>query len=44
MSWTPSTDPVLGDKRRIEQAKEDWKMGRFTPVPGETEFIPLSET
>jgi redox-sensitive bicupin YhaK (pirin superfamily) len=28
---------------RIEQAKADWKAGRFAPVPGETEFIPLPE-
>jgi redox-sensitive bicupin YhaK (pirin superfamily) len=28
---------------RIEQAKADWKQGRFAPVPGETEFIPLPE-
>jgi redox-sensitive bicupin YhaK (pirin superfamily) len=28
----------------IKQAKEDWKTGRFTPVPGETEFIPLPES
>ena len=28
----------------IEQAKEDWKKGRFAPVPDETEFIPLPET
>lgn len=28
---------------RIEQAKSDWKAGRFAPVPGETEFIPLPE-
>jgi redox-sensitive bicupin YhaK (pirin superfamily) len=26
---------------RIEQAKDDWRNGRFDPVPGETEFIPL---
>lgn len=26
---------------RIEQAKTDWREGRFPPVPGETEFIPL---
>ena len=25
----------------IEQAKADWKVGRFAAVPGETEFIPL---
>lgn len=30
-------------KERIEQAKADWKQGRFAPVPGETEFIPLPE-
>ena len=30
-------------KERIEQAKEDWKTGRFAPVPNETEFIPLPE-
>lgn len=29
---------------RIEQAKEDWKSGRFDPVPDETEFIPLPES
>ena len=29
---------------RIEQAKEDWKAGRFAPVPDETEFIPLPES
>ena len=28
---------------RIEQAKDDWKNGRFAKVPGETEFIPLPE-
>ena len=26
---------------RIEQAKADWRAGGFTPVPDETEFIPL---
>ena len=34
---------VSSRRERIEQAKEDWKMGRFTPVPGETESIPLPE-
>ncbi len=34
---------VSSRKERIEQAKEDWKSGRFSPVPGETEFIPLPE-
>jgi Pirin C-terminal cupin domain len=28
---------------RIEQAKRDWKEGRFPKVPGETELIPLPE-
>jgi hypothetical protein len=32
---------VSSRRERIEQAKEDWKMGRFAPVPGDTEFIPL---
>ena len=32
---------VSSSKERIEQAKEDWKAGRFAPVPDETEFIPL---
>jgi redox-sensitive bicupin YhaK (pirin superfamily) len=32
---------VSSRKERIEQAKEDWKTGRFAPVPNETEFIPL---
>jgi len=35
---------VSSRKERIEQAKEDWKTGRFGPVPGETEFIPLPES
>jgi redox-sensitive bicupin YhaK (pirin superfamily) len=35
---------VSSRQERIEQAKEEWKSGRFTPVPGETEFIPLPET
>lgn len=34
---------VSSRKERIEQAKEDWKTGRFAPVPDETEFIPLPE-
>jgi redox-sensitive bicupin YhaK (pirin superfamily) len=34
---------VSSSKERIEQAKEDWKMGRFELVPGETESIPLPE-
>jgi redox-sensitive bicupin YhaK (pirin superfamily) len=34
---------VSSSKERIEQAKADWKAGRFAPVPGEKEFIPLPE-
>ena len=32
---------VSSRRERIEQAKEDWRMGRFAKVPEETEFIPL---
>lgn len=32
---------VSSSKERIEQAKADWQSGRFSPVAGETEFIPL---
>jgi redox-sensitive bicupin YhaK (pirin superfamily) len=35
---------VSSSSERIEQAKEDWKAGRFAPVTEETEFIPLPET
>ena len=35
---------VSSRKARIEQAKRDWKAGRFPKVPGdEVEFIPLPE-
>ncbi|HLL27995.1 MAG TPA: pirin family protein [Xanthobacteraceae bacterium] len=34
---------VSSRKERIEAAKADWKSGRFAPVPGESEFIPLPE-
>jgi redox-sensitive bicupin YhaK (pirin superfamily) len=34
---------VSSSKERIEQAKADWKAGRFAAVPDETEFIPLPE-
>lgn len=30
-------------KARLELAKEVWRNGRFDPVPGETEFIPLPD-
>ena len=32
---------VSSRRERILQAAQDWKAGRFPPVPGETEFIPL---
>ncbi|UCH74818.1 MAG: pirin family protein [Rhodospirillales bacterium] len=32
---------VSSRRERIEQAKEDWRQGRFDPVPGDDEFIPL---
>ncbi|MEX0731264.1 MAG: pirin family protein [Aquisalimonadaceae bacterium] len=35
---------VSSSRERIEQAKADWNEGRFAPVPGETEFIPLPGT
>jgi hypothetical protein len=34
---------VSSRKDRIEQAKADWRAGRFTPVPGESELIPLPD-
>lgn len=34
---------VSSRKDRIVQAADDWEAGRFDPVPGETEFIPLPE-
>ena len=35
---------VSSRKQRIEQAKNDWKQGRFAKVPGDDkEFIPLPE-
>jgi hypothetical protein len=34
---------VSSSQERIEQAKADWKAGRFDQVPGETEFIPLPD-
>jgi len=34
---------VSSSRDRIEQAKRDWKGGRFQPVPGETEPIPIPE-
>ena len=34
---------VASTRERIEQAKSDWREGRFANVPGETEFIPLPD-
>jgi redox-sensitive bicupin YhaK (pirin superfamily) len=34
---------VSSRRDRIEQAKHDWKEGKFDRVPEETEFIPLPE-
>ncbi len=34
---------VSSSEARIEQAKADWRAGRFARVPGETEFIPLPD-
>lgn len=34
---------VASTPERLEQAKADWKEGRFDKVPGDDEFIPLPE-
>ena len=34
---------VSSSRERLEQAKADWRDGRFPRVPGEEEFIPLPE-
>jgi redox-sensitive bicupin YhaK (pirin superfamily) len=34
---------VSSSKERIEQAKEDWRRGRFPQIAGETEFVPLPQ-
>ncbi len=34
---------VSSRKERIEEAAADWKAGRFAPVPGDPEFIPLPD-
>jgi redox-sensitive bicupin YhaK (pirin superfamily) len=34
---------VSSSPERIDQAKEDWREGRFASVPGDPEFIPLPE-
>jgi len=44
LAWQrPQVQEKPAIKERIEQAKADWKAGRFEGVPGETEFIPLPE-
>jgi redox-sensitive bicupin YhaK (pirin superfamily) len=35
---------VASSRELIEDAKARWREGRFPPVPGETEFIPLPES
>lgn len=32
---------VSSSRDRISRAKDDWREGRFEPVPGESDFIPL---
>jgi redox-sensitive bicupin YhaK (pirin superfamily) len=34
---------VSSSRERLEQAKRDWRDGKFDPVPGETDFIPLPD-
>jgi redox-sensitive bicupin YhaK (pirin superfamily) len=34
---------VSSSKERIDEAKEAWRSGRFDPVPGDSEFIPLPD-
>ena len=34
---------VHSSRERIEQAKRDWREGRFAGVPGEDDFIPLPD-
>jgi len=34
---------VSSSRARIEQAKNQWKDGKFEPVPGDSEFIPLPD-
>ena len=34
---------VSSSRERLEQAKRDWRDGKFDEVPGETDFIPLPE-
>lgn len=50
MGGEPFTEPrlvywnfVSSSAERIEKAKEDWREGRFQPVPGEEELVVLPE-
>src|SRR6185437_3538056 len=35
---------VSSSRERLQRAAEDWRAGRFAPVPQESEFIPLPDT
>jgi redox-sensitive bicupin YhaK (pirin superfamily) len=35
---------VSSSRERLEQAKRDWRDGRFPEVPGEEDFIPLPDS
>lgn len=35
---------VSSSRARIEAAKADWREGRFAPVPGDAEYIPLPDS
>ncbi|HEY7929795.1 MAG TPA: pirin family protein [Steroidobacteraceae bacterium] len=35
---------VSSSRERVQRAAEEWRAGRFAPVPDESEFIPLPET
>jgi len=35
---------VSTSRAKIEQAKKDWKLGNFSPIPGETGFMPLPDS
>jgi hypothetical protein len=35
---------VSSSRERVQRAAEDWRAGRFAPVPEESEFIPLPDT
>ena len=41
--WNTDLVETLEFDNLIVQAADDWEAGRFTPVPDESEFIPLPE-